>query len=186
MWSSAVLFRLGATLAVALTTAACEGESPTPLEPTAAFDKSVHAGTAPDALLRSVRHSTARFHSTVQAVQAGYVANGHCVAVPGLGGMGDHWVNSGNVDGTFDPNQPEALLYAPGSGGGLRLVGVEYIVLAGPGEDLNGPNRPRFGDHPFDIGGTPIPAPHWSLHVWLYEANPSGLFAPFNPNVSCS
>jgi hypothetical protein len=27
---------------------------------------------------------------------------------------------------------------------------------------------------------------HWSLHVWLYEDNPNGVFTPFNPNVSCS
>jgi hypothetical protein len=29
-----------------------------------------------------------------------------------------------------------------------------------------------------------IPA-FYSLHVWLWEFNPSGLFAPFNPRVSC-
>lgn len=23
------------------------------------------------------------------------------------------------------------------------------------------------------------------LHVWLYEENPSGVFADWNPNVSC-
>ena len=28
-----------------------------------------------------------------------------------------------------------------------------------------------------------IPA-FFSLHVWLYKDNPSGLFAPFNPTVS--
>jgi hypothetical protein len=26
---------------------------------------------------------------------------------------------------------------------------------------------------------------HYDLHVWLFESNPSGLFAPFNPAFSC-
>jgi hypothetical protein len=65
-------------------------------------------------------------------------------------------------------------------------VGVEYLVMAETEADLTDEQkRPRFGNHPLDIRGTPNPAPHWSLHVWLYEANPSGMFTPFNPNVSC-
>ena len=130
-------------------------------------------------LLKSVRSATAKFHSTIQAIEAGYVPDEHCVSVPGLGGMGYHWVNPSLVDPVFDPLKPEALLYAPGAGGNLRLVGLEYIVIN------VGQPAPTFVDQPFDVGGTPIPAPHWSLHVWLYENNPSGLFAPFNPNVSC-
>ena len=27
--------------------------------------------------------------------------------------------------------------------------------------------------------------PHYDLHVWVWQANPAGIFAPFNPNVSC-
>jgi hypothetical protein len=26
---------------------------------------------------------------------------------------------------------------------------------------------------------------HYDQHVWLFETNPSGLFAPFNPALSC-
>ena len=130
-------------------------------------------------LLISVRRATAKFHSTAQAIKAGYEPDDHCVSVPGLGGMGFHWVNPSLVDPVFDPLKPEAILYAPGPGGNLRLVAVEYIVIN------VGQPRPMFGDHPFDIGGTPVPVPHWSLHVWLFENNPSGIFTPFNPNVSC-
>lgn len=97
-----------------------------------------------------------------------------------LAGMGFHWVNPTLVDGVFDPEKPEAVLYAPGPNGNLRLVAVEYIVI-----NLGQP-RPSFGNQPFNVGGTPVPAPHWSLHVWLYEENPNGLFTPFNPNVSCA
>jgi hypothetical protein len=28
--------------------------------------------------------------------------------------------------------------------------------------------------------------PHYDLHVWLYRDNPNGMFAQFNPNVSCA
>ena len=137
------------------------------------------ATTAVSQLLMSVRRATARFHSTAQALNAGYEPDDHCVSAPGLGGMGYHWVNPSLVDPVFDPVNPEAILYATGPGGNLRLIAVEYIVIN------VGQPRPMFGNYPFDIGGAPIPVPHWTLHVWLYENNPSGLFAPFNPNVSC-
>ena len=26
---------------------------------------------------------------------------------------------------------------------------------------------------------------HYDLHVWFWEDNPDGLFAPFNPALSC-
>ena len=130
-------------------------------------------------LLKSVRNATAKFHSTTQAIEAGHIPDDHCVSVPGLGGMGYHWVNPALVDPVFDPLKPEAILYATGTGGNLRLVAVEYIVVN------VGQTAPMFGDQPFNVGGTPLPIPHWSLHVWLYENNPSGMFAPFNPNISC-
>jgi hypothetical protein len=135
--------------------------------------------TTEAALLQAIKQATSRFHATTQAIKAGYLPDEHCVAAPGLGGMGFHWVNPALVDPVFDPLQPEAVLYAPGPGGQLRLIGLEYIVIN------TGQPAPQFGTQPFDVGGTPIQAPHWSLHLWLYEPNPSGLFAPFNPNVSC-
>jgi hypothetical protein len=129
--------------------------------------------------LQAVRQATARFHSQTQALKAGYEPNDHCVAFPGLGGMGYHWLNPTLVDDVFDPLQPEVVLYATGPGGELKLVAIEYIVI-----DV-GQERPSFAGHLFDIGGTPTPVPHWSLHVWLYEENPNGIFAPINPNISC-
>jgi hypothetical protein len=130
-------------------------------------------------LLKSIRTATARYHSTTQAIINGYQPNNHCVSSP-LGGMGYHWVNPSLVDPVFDPLKPEVVLYAKGAGGKLRIVAVEYIVIN------VGQLRPMFGDQPFDIGGTPTPVPHWSLHVWMYEENPKGMFVNFNPNVSCS
>jgi hypothetical protein len=134
-------------------------------------------------LLREVRRETARFNSTTLAVSAGYVADTHCVAVPGLGGMGYHWANFDLIDPVFDPLQPEVVLYAPGGDGNLRLAAVEYIVI-----DV-GQSHPDFDGHPFDVGGVPplmaAGIPHWSLHVWVHLENPNGVFVPFNPRVSC-
>lgn len=130
-------------------------------------------------LLKAVRNATAKYHSTTAAINAGYQPDNHCVSVPGLGGMGYHWVNPSLVDPVFDPLKPEVVLYATGPGGNLRLVALEYIVIN------VGQPAPMFGNQPFDVGGTPIPVPHWSLHVWLYENNPAGMFTPFNPNISC-
>lgn len=131
-------------------------------------------------LIKLVRRATARYHSTTQAVRAGYQGDEHCVELQGFGGMGFHWGHETSVDPIFNPANPEALLYEPDKNGNLKLVAVEYIVI-NVGQD-----RPHFGDHPFDVGGTPIPAPHYSLHVWLYKDNPNGIFTPFNPNVTCN
>ncbi len=130
-------------------------------------------------LLKSLRQTTARFNSTTQAIHAGYMPDDHCVAVPGVGGMGYHWANTSLVDPVFDPLNPEVILYATGQGGNLRLVAVEYVVVN------VGQPAPMFETQAFAVGGAPIPVPHWTLHVWVHENNPSGIFAPFNPNISC-
>lgn len=139
--------------------------------------KKAHA--AQNQLLAKVRRATAQYHRLKVAEDAGYELHPHCVYVEGLGGMGHHAPNGGLIDGEFDPLKPEALLFEPGDDGKYHLVGVEYIVI-----DV-GQDHPHFGNQPFDIGGTPTPVDHYSLHVWIWKDNPSGMFAPFNPEVSC-
>ena len=141
-------------------------------------------------LAAQVRSETARFSATSAAIEAGYELEDHCVAHPDLGGMGYHWVNGPLIDTEFEAMRPEALLYERDGNGEFQLTGVEYIVVAAPGVALDGPARPDFDGHPFDIGGVPPLAdagvPHWSLHVWLHKDNPNGVFLPFNPSVSCA
>ncbi|WP_088005761.1 hypothetical protein [Indiicoccus explosivorum] len=120
----------------------------------------------------TIKKATARFHSVKQAIRAGYINTQECVSVPGLGGMGIHFVNPGLVDEEADPAYPEALLYEP-TANGFKLIGVEYLSAD--------PNEKLFGQQ-FDPPGA---VPEYSLHVWVWEDNPSGTFAPFNPNVSC-
>jgi hypothetical protein len=142
-----------------------------------------------DDLLTRVAAETIKFAATAQALAAGYEEDQHCVQHPDLGSMGAHWVNGPLMDGEFDAMKPEVLLYEPQPNGGVQLVGVEYIVIAEPDTDLEGAARPDFDGHPFDVGGVgPLMAqgvPHWSLHVWVHRANPAGVFAPFNPDVTC-
>jgi hypothetical protein len=130
-------------------------------------------------LLNTVRIATLPYNYANVALKAGYVPDPNCVSAPGLGGMGFHWVNPTLVDAVFDPLKPEAVLYKLTPEGNMHLIAVEYLVLN------VGQPRPMFGDKPFDIGGAPLPVPHWTLHVWLHEENPSGIFTPFNPRITC-
>jgi hypothetical protein len=142
------------------------------------------------------RQATARFHSLNQADRGGYVPFPagvplhECISnLNGPGAMGIHWVNGGLLDGTLDPTRPEVLVYAPGSDGKLKLAALEYVIFqadwyannpAGSMPMLFGQEL-MVGDHDrFQI------PPFFALHVWLYQKNPSGVFAAFNPNVSCA
>lgn len=157
------------------------GEAPptSPAEAGApALKKVVDASSSQSELLDALRQISARFHSEAQATRHGYVSTVHCVSSP-AGGMGVHWLSESLVDPVFDPLHPETLLFAPGPNGIPKLVGVEYVVIN------VGQPAPTFGGQAFDVGGAPPPVPHWSLHVWLWKDNPSGLFAAFNPDVSC-
>lgn len=165
-------------LASAVLLAGCDQQPAEPLHQHDHQPMSESAGAPLSDLLKQVRQATARFHSVEQAIAAGYVPTDHCVA-SSEGGMGMHWINPGLRDPFFEPLRPEVLLYEPRPNGQPKLVGVEYVVL-----DVDQPH-PAFDGRLFDIGGTPFPLPHWSLHVWLYRHNPNGMFTPFNPMVSC-
>ena len=82
------------------------------------------------------RESTERFVTRVGAAEAaGYglfrdAAGLACIAQPGLGGMGVHYVNGGLVgDTVLDPARAEVLVYEPSSFGRMRLAALEYIVF---------------------------------------------------------
>ncbi|MDQ3698692.1 MAG: hypothetical protein M3373_11815 [Gemmatimonadota bacterium] len=59
-------------------------------------------------------------------------------------------------------------------------MGVEFIVPYTEWTDLNPPSL--FGqffrrNDPFGL---------WVLHVWLWQKNPNGVFANWNPRVTCA
>ena len=144
--------------------------------------------------LAQVRRATAQFHRLEAAIDAGYelgYVNGAdnriitgCIAHPTLGAMGYHYFNKALIDDNeIDVLKPEGLVYAPGADGRLKLVAVEYDV-PGPASD---PDGPAIAPTPFGMDMT-ILVPQvgfHTLHAWIWSTNPAGMFAHWNPEVTC-
>jgi hypothetical protein len=147
------------------------------------------AMAAPADELQAVKAAMARYHSFEQAQKDGYSIVGEpCVASP-LGTMGIHAENGEMMaDPAIDPLRPELLLYVPKPNGKLQLVGIEYWKADADQNLATAGDRPSLFGVPFDgpmPGHNPTMPIHYDLHVWLYADNPSGMFAPFNPTLSC-
>jgi hypothetical protein len=139
--------------------------------------------------LAAVRKATARFHRVEVALQEGYTSTVVCVARPGVGAMGVHYNNRPLIrDATYDPLRPEVLVYEPQKNGQFKLVAVEYVIFRAAWEAAGNTGDPMFGDVPFVRAFGPAAhgaADHYELHVWLWKHNPAGMFAQWNPQVSC-
>jgi len=147
-------------------------------------------GSTDKSSLAAAKNATAGFRNVDRAAAAGYAelrdAKGvACIAMPGMGAMGIHYVNGSLVkDAVLDPRHPEALVYEP-RGETRHLVALEYIVFASAWKHRAAPKL--FGRR-FDY--TPagnrfgLPA-YWSLHAWVWKHNPAGTLTPWNPRVSC-
>jgi hypothetical protein len=133
--------------------------------------------------LAALRRVTARFHNFKTAAAAGWAAQiTPCMTDPaGAGGMGFHYGNPALIDGTARVEEPELLLYEPQQNGRLRLVAVEYIIpYTAHSRDAAAPEL--FGGQKFKQNDT---FQLWGLHAWVWENNPSGMFADWNPRVTC-
>lgn len=128
-----------------------------------------------------LRRVTDPYHSFQKALDAGYsVKLTDCLEMPPLGGMGFHYGKAAFIDGKVSVAAPEVLLYEHVRPGKLELLGVEYIVpYTIRSRDDTPPvlygQRFRRNDV-FQL---------WALHVWAWKQNPSGLFADWNPRVTC-
>ncbi len=79
-------------------------------------------------LVDTVRYATRQFVNANAVAAANYQPLFGCVSGPDHGAMGVHYINLTLVgDGEIDASRPEAVIYELWQGG-LRLVGVEYIV----------------------------------------------------------
>lgn len=131
---------------------------------------------APETLvqLEDARRATAKFRDVDVAVAKGYVDIG--LFVPN---MGWHYLKESLLDGRFDPEQPELLVYADDPcGGKRRLVAVEYAV---PFADSH--RAPRGFVGRADAWDANAAFQLWTLHAWVWEYNTDGVFAAFNPVV---
>ena len=139
------------------------------------------------------KSSTARFHDIDKARAAGYsvkvadLAGIECIAQPGQGAMGVHMLNPALLfdEGVIDATQPELLVYEPRNDGTLKLVALEYLVLA---EDWQGSTKPALFGKQFDTteAGNRYGLPKfYALHAWIWKPNPSGILHAWNPRVDC-
>ncbi|MEU9406029.1 hypothetical protein AB0E08_10030 [Streptomyces sp. NPDC048281] len=98
----------------------------------------------------------------------------------GQGGAGYHYVKASAV-GSLDPAEPAGLLYETDADGNRALVAVEWIVRAG-----SGTTAPALFGQQFQPATVPgVTGPVYTLRAWIWKDNPSGLFAPWNPTVTC-
>lgn len=131
-------------------------------------------------LAEEVRIANGKYADVAVALEAGYVAM-PCASGAAGGAMGYHYVNAAYLrDAVPDISRPQALMYEPMKDGSRKLVAVEYVTFKGPaslhGQLFNFVTAPnRYGLEPF-----------YELHVWAWKNNPSGIFADYNPTVSCA
>jgi hypothetical protein len=165
--------------------------------------------------LAEVRAATERFRDVDVALAEGYVRDpndmcetaAHLGRPAELGSMGIHFVRPDLLGITAPPNprvrgtgthtdfrRPGVLIYEPQADGSLELVAVENLVFVEAWEAAGNVAPPTFLGVPYDymIDDPATVAdeahmfePHYDLHVWLYRENPRGMFAQFNPAVTC-
>ena len=179
---------IGALVLLGSVLSACEPRTDA-TEPAQSSIPAASVGTDNEIALAALRQVTARLHTLDAAKQAGYDAQiTPCWAHHSAGAMGYHYGKLALLDANVDLLEPEVVMYEPQAGGNMRLVGMEYIVpLAAwqaAGHDLNNANDVpellghRYTRHSF--------LPIFKLHIWLWRDNPTGVFADWNPKVSCA
>ena len=99
--------------------------------------------------VRAARHATKHDRTPAQAKKHGWTTlvrdknSIACIAMPGMGAMGVHYLNPSRLDGKIQLRKPEALVYRFGNNGHLRLAALEYLVLRSDWEKVHGANAPR-------------------------------------------
>ena len=165
--------------------------------------------------LAEVRKATARFQDVKVALAEGYIRDPMNICdtadmmgrPASMGAMGIHFFRpdllgiSGppnpRVDGNgthTDFRKPAILIYEPQTDGSLKLVAVENLVFQKSWHAAGNKRPPSFHGVEYDtmqddpatkVDEAHMFEPHYDRHVWLYRPNPNGVFAQFNPNVSC-
>lgn len=129
--------------------------------------------------LASLRAAIAPYREVGSATAAGYMQITGCMSDPVEGGMGVLYGMTSRFDGRPQPNAPEILVYAPDERGRLRLVAAEYAV---PFDAWTPASPPELFGQQFHRDSS---LGLWVLQAWIWKANPSGIFAAYNPLVAC-
>lgn len=165
--------------------------------------------------LSEVRAATEKYRDVKAALAEGYIRDpfdlcetADMVGKPAaLGSMGVHYFRPDLLGVTKPPNprvsgegtytdfrHPAILIYEPQADGAMQLVAVENLVFAEAWKAAGHTAPPSFHglayDRMVDDPATPVDeahmfAPHYDRHVWIFRQNPNGVFAQFNPKVSC-
>lgn len=150
--------------------------------------------------LARVRRATAAFHRLEAAEAAGYErgwVNGSgqrivagCVARPaaaGGGAMGFHYFNADLMrTDEVDVHRPEVLVYAPDEDGRLHLAAVEWVARSATSNPPGVSTAPSvLGMQMHIIAPAPAGPAFYLRHAWIWQENPAGMFADWNPDVSC-
>ena len=142
------------------------------------------------------RAATARFKELATAQAAGYggpladLKGITCIANPGVGVMGIHYVNGALVgDAILDVTKPEVLVYQMRRDGELRLVAAEYIVFQGTWLAAGHTTPPTLFGRELALvraGNRYGLPPFYEIHAWIWMHNPAGMFNDWNPRGTCA
>lgn len=216
MNTSSIAMVVAGTLLIGVTVGACgTNESPAPAAAATTANAGPKPGPGePD--LAAVRKATERFRDVNVALKEGYIRDpfdlcdtAEMMGRPAaLGAMGIHYFKPDVLGITAPPNPkvngtgihtdfltPSILIYEPQENGSLELVAVENLAFEAAWKAAGNAKPPTFHgvsyNHMADDPATATDEahqfmPHYDRHVWIYRENPNGVFAPFNPKVSCA
>jgi hypothetical protein len=141
--------------------------------------------------LLKIMIGTAKYHDVNVALAEGYVPGpvneGVCTTDP-TGARGYHYTNWDRLLAPVDLSKPPILVYQPDGRGGKKLVAAEFFQLDADQNTATADDVPFIGRRPFDgpmdghFPGMPV---HYDIIAWVWQFNPAGTFAPFNPWGSC-
>lgn len=135
--------------------------------------------------LRQLRNLLAEYEQVEAATAAGFMQFGECMESP-QGAQGIHFTHDGRIgDTSLNWLEPELLMYETRPDGSFRLIGVEYLVFQAAWHEAGNAAAPTLLGREFYLNTTLLNEPFYALHVWAWQYNPLGLFANWNPLITC-
>lgn len=136
--------------------------------------------------LAAMKAATAAYNNIANARADGYVDDGFGCIEDAQGGMGWHLIRDDlHADPETDPLHPDLLVYMPQKNGQMRLVALEYEVYQADWINAGHTGVPSILGVDFMPMIYPGLDPIYERHVWLWQDNPAGMFADWNPAISC-